>query len=555
MNNYNSITNSSKNAGSRAGAAAFEYDLKLEKEKIEAIKNKVKKDLAISWRRSYANAPVFPPAVSAIHPEVVDFLLSFSLVQIYDDIARQANLNENGRSILPQIVWQIAQTKDWNSLDSVLESKIQLVHSMHVLVTQLLQQNILSKIKILSEKPVVNHNYGSIPVEPKTVFIEITLSQALSEYPKLGEQNITGNQIRIKSFPVPARPSIKNWIADYHDQMGAGKHSPIDRGKYLFHSENGKSLSSIERQRLGIVLKSLDEQIVVTIDPEKQAVVFTSDNQGANVNANQNSGQVPDSRLRGNDNFANVLGKPNDIFEKRTDFANVNKTQQSTIDLRTAPSMVKREIINETQIANNNVQQKIKESRDDSYDGIKAVSQKPEMAGTSKVELKNISFSPNFVAAPRTSDSRFETVLKKDTPLGQHVPLPPLNKEEMTREKIFSVPGSKPPLGSENYDVSKSVINNQSSASFEEARRDSYAKRTNSVDIDAGPIFSQGNIGSPLNSNFDSMSDEMLMKLYNEKKAQNKNVASTSKIIGFHIGATNSEPDAKQMNNIVDLRN
>ncbi|NMC87127.1 MAG: hypothetical protein GYA69_01595, partial [Candidatus Moranbacteria bacterium] len=78
----------------------------------------------------------------------------------------------------------------------------------------------------------------------------LNISDALVKYPNLGEQKITVNQIKLKYFPTPARPSIKNWITDFRDNMGSGKHSSIDRGNYLFHSENGKRLSSSERKRL-----------------------------------------------------------------------------------------------------------------------------------------------------------------------------------------------------------------------------------------------------------------------------------------------------------------
>ena len=68
---------------------------------------------------------------------------------------------------------------------------------------------------------------------------QITLMQALKLHEKLGEQSITSNPLKLRYFPAPVRSSIKNWITDYHDALGAGKHSTIDRGNYLFLSENG----------------------------------------------------------------------------------------------------------------------------------------------------------------------------------------------------------------------------------------------------------------------------------------------------------------------------
>jgi len=108
----------------------------------------------------------------------------------------------------------------------------------------------------------------------KLSLIKISLSQALAQYPNIAEQNITSNQLRLKNSAIPMRPSIKNWIVDFHDAMGAMKHGPVDRGNFLFHGENSKSLTTADRQKLGVILKSLDEQTALTIDPIAQVVVF-----------------------------------------------------------------------------------------------------------------------------------------------------------------------------------------------------------------------------------------------------------------------------------------
>ncbi len=107
-----------------------------------------------------------------------------------------------------------------------------------------------------------------------TNIIKLSLENALSRYPNLGEQSITANQLRLRITPNPVKPSIKNWISDYCEQMGSGKHEAFDRGNYLFHSENTKILTAIERKKLSLVLKSLDEGMLLNVDPEKQEVVF-----------------------------------------------------------------------------------------------------------------------------------------------------------------------------------------------------------------------------------------------------------------------------------------
>lgn len=252
-------------------ADAFGYDLAEEKKRIALGVEELKKEIKEEWEKKYANAEVFPARVAAMHPEVVDFLLGFNLVSVYDNIAKQANLDEKGRNALPQVAWQVAQEKKWDSLDQVLESKIPLVHSAHVTVAQMLEQNIISKIRPLAEKPFEKKENGSAKTEQK---IQLPLAKAIEQYPKLGEQGITVNPLKLKYFEMPMRPSIKNWITDFHDNMGAGKHGAIDRGNYLYHGENGKKLTPLERQKLSSILKSLDENSPITVDPEKQIVVF-----------------------------------------------------------------------------------------------------------------------------------------------------------------------------------------------------------------------------------------------------------------------------------------
>lgn len=109
--------------------------------------------------------------------------------------------------------------------------------------------------------------------------ISMDLNMALEKYPNIGEQSVTVNPLKLRYFPTSVRPSIKNWITDFHDNMGAGKHSAMDRSNYLFHGDNGKKITPIERQKLAFILKSLEEKTPIKIDPEKQTVIFENNEQ------------------------------------------------------------------------------------------------------------------------------------------------------------------------------------------------------------------------------------------------------------------------------------
>ncbi|MFA5926087.1 MAG: hypothetical protein WC831_04085 [Parcubacteria group bacterium] len=104
--------------------------------------------------------------------------------------------------------------------------------------------------------------------------VNYPVSEALSRFPKLGEQLITSFLIKIKSFDRPVRPSIRNWLYDYTSHLGQTGHSSMDRTNYLFRSVNAMNLSSPEREKLSIILRSFDENIPLPVDAGRQEVVF-----------------------------------------------------------------------------------------------------------------------------------------------------------------------------------------------------------------------------------------------------------------------------------------
>ncbi len=104
--------------------------------------------------------------------------------------------------------------------------------------------------------------------------VHLPLLQALSKYENLGNQLITNERIRIKSQPEPVRPSLLYWSKYYRDELGIGHHSTVDRGNFLFRSENGKRLTAPERERVNLVLKSVEENYPVDIDTERSEIIF-----------------------------------------------------------------------------------------------------------------------------------------------------------------------------------------------------------------------------------------------------------------------------------------
>lgn len=115
---------------------------------------------------------------------------------------------------------------------------------------------------------------SQIVADPQKFKVRLPLLKALAEYPRLNEQLITAEKIRLKTQPDLVRPNLANWIRYYRDELGIGFHDQVTRGKFLFQSENGKKLSGDERERINLILKSLEEEFPVDINTEQATIVF-----------------------------------------------------------------------------------------------------------------------------------------------------------------------------------------------------------------------------------------------------------------------------------------
>jgi len=253
--------------------------------------------------------------VDALPAEKKEILSSDITIGKIEDVAKRFRLTYGEACDISRLVRSVVFGEiNVSQVDSYLKQKIQHIEQAD-------RDNVKNIIvEILSQQPILSMEAMETESRKK---VQLSLSEALLKYPKVGEQNITTDQIKLKYFPTLVRPSVKNWITDFHDAMGAGKHSPIDRGNFLFHSENGKKLSSTDRQKLGTILKSLDEQTLLTIDGETQIIVFENVQQ-ENTRVIPDSIRNPeqsrnlDSRFHGNDN---IDMKVRDLDETNTERA------------------------------------------------------------------------------------------------------------------------------------------------------------------------------------------------------------------------------------------
>ena len=251
------------------------YDLDWEKQRVAEATEEIKKELLEKWQKRYAGAEIFPSAVSNINPAVINFLLSYKNTIFYNDLAKKFNLNSEQRDALPQTIWKISADKSWDQMESIIRNKFNLDSNTTTNIINLLNQNIITELKKLSLGSYNSSGDFRRQVEKKEVkTVRLSLSQALKEYPKLESQQVTNDFLKLRYSEFPSRPTIKNWITDYYQNLGVGGHGIMERGNFLFHSDNCKKLTSAERQKLALVFKSLSENMPLVIDAEKQQIIF-----------------------------------------------------------------------------------------------------------------------------------------------------------------------------------------------------------------------------------------------------------------------------------------
>jgi hypothetical protein len=87
----------------------------------------------------------------------------------------------------------------------------------------------------------------------------LNITNIAQNYPQALQQIVTSQPIKLETYNQFVHPSVKNWLDDYLEKMGAGKHTSLQRSHYLFNTENTKKLKAIERQKVAELIESYDE--------------------------------------------------------------------------------------------------------------------------------------------------------------------------------------------------------------------------------------------------------------------------------------------------------
>ena len=169
---------------------------------------------------------------------------------------------------------------------------------------------------------------------------KIPILEAIKLYPEIEQQRISSEPLVVRGVDGPAKPSIRNWIRDYYQKVGAGSHGVVERGNYLYHSENGKRINYIDRQKVAIILKSVGENEVVDINEKEKKVIFKKipTHEKQRINTNNQIGINNNQNKRRNNLTTLGLGEENYEIKPRKNRAvekdSFIKTQGNLVDLR-----------------------------------------------------------------------------------------------------------------------------------------------------------------------------------------------------------------------------
>lgn len=129
-------------------------------------------------------------------------------------------------------------------------------------------------LEVMRKEPEEEEEKKKAYRKPTISQLRLSLQRAIEKFENIKNQQVTSQPIKIYNFPDTIQPSIKNWLTDYQYNLGVGKHTPMERGNFIYRSPNGARLTESDRQRLALILKSYDEETPLEIDTANQRVTF-----------------------------------------------------------------------------------------------------------------------------------------------------------------------------------------------------------------------------------------------------------------------------------------
>jgi len=190
-------------------------------------------------------------------------------------VCRKFNLSQEQGSLLSLTIRDVA-------FENMNPSQIsQEIHTHLPLLDENSKRQLVQfTVELFTSSPEKEDITKNTPQSPKKGAVAppnlktLPLIQALSKFPKLGNQLITSEELTMRGNSQPVRASVKNWITIYQQEMGPAPHEPFERSNFLFHNSNALKLSKEERDKLNAVLESLDENKPLNIEPMSHTLIW-----------------------------------------------------------------------------------------------------------------------------------------------------------------------------------------------------------------------------------------------------------------------------------------
>jgi hypothetical protein len=185
----------------------------------------------------------------------------------------------NDEDIL-KFILEISVKNNLTEMEKIILKKILYVYN------NLLADGIFAVFDLIAPQKSVNEaivsqnrKYFERDINKRGSFLEnkkiaMSIGDILEKYPEIGEQIISSISLRGRGFSDVLRPTIKNWINDYYQETGAGKHSLMERADYLYHKVNTKYLTDKERQVIMAIIKSLEDGELLNVNIDTKEIIF-----------------------------------------------------------------------------------------------------------------------------------------------------------------------------------------------------------------------------------------------------------------------------------------
>lgn len=229
----------------------------------------------------------------ALPSDVLDWMYSAEVSQNNANIAKKFNLGSDKNPIIAKLTGRVALKEiTLDALPQLLQENLKVDQetarqiALEIALKQLLVirgylkgvENFILKLggTIPAKIPDISSTIGSArppAAQPiPTAIITKPFRLAVQENKEILNQQLTADPIKIVEFDQPVRPTIKNWLADYIKQKGAGHHDELERSDYLFKGANALNLPAEERIKLAKILRAYDEDTEVPIESNTKLI-------------------------------------------------------------------------------------------------------------------------------------------------------------------------------------------------------------------------------------------------------------------------------------------